>query len=282
MKTEKRRRPIRWGKVGAAILIGVFLVMMVYPVLWLFISSIKPGIEFSNNPFSLPQAPTLRNYQRVLLESGILSYIKNNVIVTFGSIFFIVLFSATVAFALEKFHFRANKRLRALFTAGILIPVQVTLIPLFIYYGRLGILDTYPALILPQVGFGMPMSVMLFCSFYSYIPNELLEAGVIDGCSIYRVFAQIVLPLSKNTMVTVVAIYSIFIWNDFIFANTFTRSNAMKTTGVGLQEFIGAYGSTDWGAIFAAVCVTILPILLLYFLLNRQVIAGVAAGSVKG
>lgn len=281
MKTRSRKK--HGGQICIMAILMLFLIGQVYPIIWLFISSIKPAVEFSNNPFSLPITPTLKNYYRVIYESNMFSYVKNNVIVTGCAIVFIVGLSATVGFALEKFAFeKINARLELLFTIGILIPVQVTLIPLFIYYSNLNVLDTYPGLILPQIGFGLPMSVMLFKSFYSYVPNELIEAGIIDGCSIYRVFGQIIFPMSKNTVVTIVTTYTIFIWNDFIFANTFTRSNNMKTTGVGLQDFIGAYGSTDWGAIFAAVCVTILPILLLYFVMNKQVLSGVSQGAVKG
>ena len=109
------------------------------------------------------------------------------------------------------------------------------------------ILNTSFSLILPQVGFALPLSVMLFVSFYSFIPNELIESAIVDGCSPYRTFISIVFPLAKNTVITVASMHSIFIWNDFIFANTFISEQAAKTVALGLKDYVGAFGNVDWG-----------------------------------
>ena len=128
----------------------------------------------------------------------------------------------------------------------------------------------------------MPLSVLIFTRFYKYVPNEIIEAAVMDGCNIYQVFYRIVLPLTNNTIITVASINFIFIWNDFIFSNTFTNDSQYKTIAVGLQEFIGAFGATDWGQTFAAISISIMPIVLIYLILNKNVMAGMSEGSVKG
>jgi len=260
----------------------VILIVQIYPVVWLFLSSFKSSIELTTKPFSMPETWSLANYTAVFQRSDLLLYIKNTAIVTFSSLVLIIFLSATAGFALVKMNFKLNSKLLLFFTIGIMIPIQVTLIPLFIMYKDYGLLNSYLALILPQVGFALPLSILIFTSFYSYVPNELIEAAVIDGCNIYQVFYKIISPLTINTTVTVASINFIFIWNDFIFSNTFTNDKQYKTIAVGLQEFIGAFGATDWGQTFAAICVSIIPIIITYLFLNKYVMAGVSDGAVKG
>lgn len=149
-------------------------------------------------------------------------------------------------------------------------------------YASVGLLDTHLSMIIPLAGFAFPLSVYLFSSFFEYIPRETYEAATIDGAGPYRIFWSITLPLSTNTIVTVVLVNSIFIWNDFIFGNTFLLSDELKTIPLGLQNYIGAMGNVDWTATFAAVCVTITPLLLVFLVLNKAMIYGLEAGANKG
>ncbi len=270
------------GKIVIAMLVLVFLVIQVYPVAWVLIASLKPTPELASSPFSLPRAATLQNYVKVLGDGKIVNYMLNSLQVTGISLVLIVFLGSTVAYALSKFGFRLTKKLYAFFTFGIMIPVQITLIPLFIFYSKAGILNTGFSLVLPQVGFALPLAVMLFTSFYSFIPNEIIEAAVIDGCSSARIYFQIVFPLGKNTVVTVASMYFILIWNDFIFANTFISDNAAKTVALGLKDYVGAFGNVDWGSTFAAIALSILPPMIIYFILNKKVTAGMTMGATKG
>ncbi|OKP95194.1 carbohydrate ABC transporter permease [Paenibacillus sp. P46E] len=264
------------------ILVIAILLIQIYPVVWLMLSSFKSSIELTTQPFALPDSWSFKNYASVFRESSLLLYIKNTAVVTFTCLVLIIFLSATAGFALVKMINRLNSKLLLFFTIGIMIPIQVTLIPLFIMYKDYGLLNSYPALILPQVGFALPLSILIFTSFYRYVPGELLEAAVIDGCNIYQVFFRIVSPLTINTTITVASINFIFIWNDFVFSNTFTNDKAYKTIAVGLQEFIGAFGATDWGQTFAAISISIIPIIVTYLFLNKYVMAGVSDGAVKG
>lgn len=258
------------------------LIIQIYPVVWLMLSSFKSSIELTTKPFSLPTVWSFSNYAAVFQDSALLLYIKNTAIVTFSCLLLIILLSSTAGFALVKMNFKLNSKLLLFFTVGIMIPIQVTLIPLFIMYKDFGLLNSYLALILPQVGFALPLSILIFTSFYNYVPNELIEAAVIDGCNIYQVFYKIISPLTINTTITVASINFVLIWNDFIFSNTFTSDKQYKTIAVGLQEFIGAFGATDWGQTFAAISISIIPIIFIYLFLNKYLMAGVSDGAVKG
>lgn len=270
-----------WKLLFAAVIL-IFLIVQIYPVLWLFIASIKPTVELSASPFALPHHPTLENFVRVLGDGKIGRYMWNSLKVTGISLILIIALSSTAGYALSKFRVRGTGKLYAFFTFGIMIPVQITLIPLFIFYSKLGILNTSFSMILPQVGFALPLSVMMFVSFYSFVPDELIEAAIVDGCSPYRTFLQIVFPLARNTVITIASMYSILIWNDFIFANTFISNSDAKTVAMGLKDYVGAFGNVDWGSTFAAIVISILPPMIIYFALNKWVTAGMTVGATKG
>lgn len=269
-------------RVLLILVILLFVVIQVYPVVWLFLASLKPSVELSTAPFALPKEITFDSYRQILAEGKILLYMLNSVKVTASSLLLIIFFSSTAGFALAKFRFRCNNKIYAFFTFGIMIPVQITLIPLFCFYSKMGILNSTASLVVPQVGFALPLSVMMFVSFYSFVPNELIEAAIMDGCSPYKAFSRIVFPLAKNTVITIASMYTILIWNDFIFANTFISDNAAKTVAVGLKDYIGAFGRVDWGRTYAAIAVSVLPPMLVYFLLNKYVTAGMTMGATKG
>ena len=264
-----------------AAIVGLLMVQL-FPILWLLFSSFRPTLSLTTTPF-LPGGPlTLENYAAVLQGSDIFIYIRNTAIVTGVSIVLIVVLSASAGFALEILDSRWNKRIATIFLAGIMIPIQVSLIPLFSTYRSLHLLNSYQALILPQVAFALPVSILIFQNFYKYVPRELVEAAIIDGCNVFQLFFLVVMPLMRNIALTVASLNFVFIWNDFIFSNTFTSSPEYKTIAVGLQEFIGAFGATDWGQTFAAICISLVPVVVVYLLLNKQMIAGISAGAVKG
>lgn len=264
------------------LVIMIFLAIQIYPVLWLFLASVKTTVELSATPFAFPRTATMANYLKIFADGKLGGYLLNSVRVTAVSLVLIIFLSATAGFAIAKFRFKLANKIYAFFTFGIMIPVQITLIPLFIFYSKMNILNTSFFLVLPQVGFALPLSVMLFVGFYTFIPNELVESAIVDGCSPYRIFGSIIFPLAKNTIITVASMYSIFIWNDFIFANTFISDQKAKTIALGLKDYVGAFGNVDWGSTYAAIAVSILPPMIVYFILNRWVTAGMTMGAVKG
>ncbi len=276
------KKKITVGTLAFNLAISSFLIVQMYPMFWLIVSSFRPNLDLSSKPFSFPSTLTIVNFQNVILKSNIFIYIKNTVIVAIVSLFLIVVISSMASFAISKMRFGLSDRVYSYFITGLTIPYMVTVIPLFIMFTSLNIIDSYLALILPMVGFSLPVSILLFVNFFRFIPNELIEAAIIDGCSITQVFTKIILPLSRNTIVTVIAMNLIFIWNDYTFSLIFINSTEMKTVSLGLQDFIGSHGVTDWGATYAAICTSTLPTLILYFLLHKQITGGMTLGAVKG
>ncbi|QHK20406.1 ABC transporter permease subunit [Pseudarthrobacter psychrotolerans] len=279
----RRRRPPSLHSTLSRVLIALIVIVQVYPLAWLFITSLRTEHDFATgDPFALPKSLTWENYARAFETGNLWLNILNSFIVTMGANILIVLLGMMAAYALQVLGFRFSKFVRSLFLIGIIVPVQIALVPLFIDYSSINLLDTYPSMIIPLAGFALPMSIYLFSSFFEYIPRETYEAASLDGAGPYRIFGLITLPLSVNTVVTVVLVNSIFIWNDFIFANTFVLSEELKTIPLGLQNYIGAMGKTDWTATFAAVCVTITPLLLVFLVLNKAMIQGLESGATKG
>ena len=282
-RPQGKSRKVRVHRSLLTITIGLIVVVQVYPLLWMFLTSFRTATDFAGgNAFSWPSEFTLENYSRAFETGNLGQNIVNSLIVTLGASALIVVVGMMAAFALEVLGFRLSSLVRALFMLGIIVPVQIALVPLFIDYSKVGLLDTHMSMIVPLAAFSLPMSIYLFSSFYGFIPRETYEAASLDGAGPYRIFTQITFPLSLNTIVTVVLVNSIFIWNDFIFANTFVLSDGLKTIPLGLQNYIGAMGNTDWTATFAAVCVSVTPLLLVFLVLNKAMIQGLESGATKG
>lgn len=280
---SSRSSRLRVQRTLLTVTIVAIVVVQVYPLAWLFLTSFRTAADFAGgNPFAIPGELTLDNYARAFATGNLWMNIVNSFAVTLGASALIVVAGMMGAFALQVLGFRFSGFVRALFLLGIIVPVQIALVPLFVDYAQVGLLDTYASMIIPLAAFSLPMAIYLFSSFYEYIPREMYEAASLDGAGPYRIFARITTPLSVNTIITVVLVNSIFIWNDFIFANTFVLSDGLKTIPLGLQNYIGAMGNTDWTATFAAVCVTVTPLLLVFLVLNKAMINGLESGATKG
>ena len=210
------------------------------------------------------------------------TYFVNSVIVTFVSLFFIMLFSSTSAFALTKMQWKNRGRVLTTFLSGIMVPTAVVLIPLYLIYNEVGLINTRLSLILTYIAFGLPLSVFLLRSYLTALPDDMMEAAVIDGASIYQVFWHVVLPLMTTGIVTVGVIQFYFRWNDLMFSMTFVNDSALKTVQTGLLYFSDQYGNRNWGAIFACIAISVLPTIIVYISMNKMVIEGMTAGAVKG
>ena len=263
------------------IILIVIVIVQLYPIFWVASSSFKTQGETSRAAYLLPQSLYLGNYIRALTGSKLPRYFFNSTIVAIFTLLGIVALGAPAAFAISKLRFRQSKALMSFFLLGMMIPVFASLIPMFRIYNTVGLRNTYASLILPQIGFSLPICIYLYVGFMKFIPESLHEAAVIDGASSFGVFARIILPMSKNTTITVITFNFVFVWNEFTYANTFMTKGNMKTLPIGLNDFVGEMGVVDWGATFAAIMLAILPTLIVYFFLNKNVMEGMAAGAVK-
>ncbi|WP_130838625.1 carbohydrate ABC transporter permease [Lachnoclostridium sp. Marseille-P6806] len=264
-------------------LAAFLLIFQIYPIFYVIISSFKTTDDFRHLPaYALSADPTLDNYITVFTKSHMPTYFRNSIIIVLGVVIPLLLISLMAGFALSKIRFRGAKLMLNYFLLGLMLPMQVALIPLFTIFNKLGLINTFPAIILPQIAFALSFSIQLFYSFSKFFPEEILEAAIIDGCSPLRSFFSIVIPMSLNSVITVATMETVFVWNDYINAYTFTRSTEMKTITLGLNDFVGSFGLTNWGATFAAITVTVIPVFIFYFLCSKSMLAGMTQGAVKG
>ncbi|MBN9432841.1 MAG: carbohydrate ABC transporter permease [Bosea sp.] len=276
---------MRWSRILRAIAylaVGIMLVIQLYPIVWVAAASLKTPEELSNGaPFAMPAGFYIGNYIGAFSQSNLLRYLLNSTVVAVLTIIITIGLGAPAAYAIEKLRFPGAKLVLGYFLLGIMIPIFVTLLPMFQMFNAAGLRNTYWALVLPQVAFGLPLCIYLYTGFMRQVPDALLEAATIDGAGDLRIFLTIVFPLCGNVTVTIVTLSFLSVWNEFVFANTFMTAASMKTLPIGLNDFVGAYGKTDFGLTYAAIMVSILPTLILYFFLNKRVISGVAAGATK-
>ena len=269
-------------RIAFLILIVFFVVLQSYPVFWVLTASLKTPEEIAGSaPYALPNGFYLGNYIKAFTQSNLVHYFMNSVAVALCTLLGIVVLSAPAAYAISKIQFKQNEKVLTFFLLGMMIPTFSCLIPMFQIYNKIGLRNTYWALVLPQIGFGLPMCIYLYTGFFKFMPDSLLEAAVIDGATMGTTFRKIVVPMAKNTTMTVLTYNFVFVWNEFTYANTFISSSDMKTLPIGLNDFVGQFGRVDWGSTFAAIVISILPTLIVYFILNRNIIEGMAAGAVK-
>jgi raffinose/stachyose/melibiose transport system permease protein len=280
MKAEKTFSPLRLlGTLGVIL----FLIIAVYPIIWLLLSSFKTEGEIAlSASYALPHTLYLENYAQAWERGKMSIFLKNSIYTTAFSLIFIVLLAAPAAFGITKMKWKLSGAVSTMFLLGIMIPVQVMLIPLFLMFKWTNTLNTLEGLIVAFTAFGLPMSIYLFSGYFKSIPNEMIEAAVIDGCTIYQVFVKIMLPLIKNAVVTILMISFMDVWNDLLFSMTFISSTELKTLQTGLIMFQGRFGAREWGPTYAAIAMGTLPTLVLYLFLNKVMIEGLTAGAVKG
>lgn len=280
----KRRRSLKklLGKAPLAVIVGLLLIVVIYPLVWLLQSSVKTTQEFATQPtWALPQGFAWQNYVQAW-NSGMSTYFLNSMLAVFPSLLLILAISVSAAFALEVMTWRLRNPVLLLFLAGIMVPLQMVLLPLFTIYFQASLIDTRWALIITYTAFGLPLSVFLMAGFFKSVPREVMEAAVLDGASIYKVFYRVALPMVANGLVTIALVQFFFLWNDLLFSLTFISSDSNRTIQTGLLNFTGQYGQVDWGPTFAAISLAVIPTLILYLVLNQQVIKGLASGSLKG
>ncbi len=264
------------------VVVVILLCIEIYPILWLFMSSMKTPLEFSNKPiFALPNGFHFENYINAWTSGKIWLYIKNSAITTCAAMLIIAVLSATAGFAIEKMKWKLSKTTLIVFLSGIMVPQQIVLIPLFMIYKKTGLLNSLLGLILVFSAFGLPLAIYLFTGFFKYVPDSIIEAAIIDGCNIYKAFFSIVLPVIKTAFVTVIMVNFFFYWNDLIFSMTFISKSELKTLQTGILGFTGMF-TTDWGSLFAGIVMGVLPTIIIYIFLNKHVIKGMTVGAVKG
>jgi len=282
MSTESLRWPGRL--LGDVVRYGVVLVATVvvgYPVLWMLLQSLKTKFEMYANVWGLPAQLYVENYVQAWRIARMGTYIVNSLIVSLGTVVVVLVTASLAGYAFGKLRFAGSRVLFYTFVFTLIVPLQVTIIPLYAVVSGLGLSNTYLALILPYAAGGLPLSIFLLRAFFESVPREIEEAARIDGCSELAAFWRVVLPISGPGLATVTILQFLGAWNEFILALIFIRNQSLRTIPLGLQAFFFEY-SVEWGYLFAALSMATVPVIIVYVLMQRQFIRGLTAGAVKG
>jgi raffinose/stachyose/melibiose transport system permease protein len=270
-------------RLPARLLTALLLVVVIYPLVWLFLGSVKSQADYLNQPtFSLPTHWMWGNYKAAWITGDLGIYIRNSVTAVLPSLGFVIVAGSAAGFGLQVMRWRLSRPTMLLFLAGIMVPSQMILLPLFTIYYQAGLTGTLWPLIITYTATGLPLTVFMMATYFRAVPHEVIEAAAIDGAGIFRIFFSVAFPMIRNAILTVAMVQFFFMWNDLLIALTFIDSNNLRTVQVGLLNFTGEFGSIQYGPLFAAICITIFGTLILFLALNQKVMKGLTGGAVKG
>lgn len=274
-----RRGPAEPNPLGALASLAWLAVVLV-PIYWVIVTSLRDQAGFfSAQPLALPAAPTLRNY-RAVLAGDFLVYLRNSAVVTAATVAVTLAVSTTAAYGIVRgTHWALRLSLDA-FLLGLAIPVQATIIPVYLVIGKLGLYDTLVALVLPGVAFAIPLTVVVLVNFLRDVPSELFDAMRIDGAGEWRILWSLALPLARPAVLTVAVYDALNAWNAFLFPLILTQSERRRVLPLGVWEYQGQF-NVDVPAVLAFVVLSSLPIVALYVVGRRQLVGGLLAGFGK-
>lgn len=260
-----------------------YLLIILYPFLFVLFSSVKSNNQaIASNPFGLPSSIMFDNYVNAWVNAKISTYFWNSLWIGIVAAVISILFAAMMAFAVTRMRYKKISAIVfQLILIGMLIPNNSLLLPIYGIMRNLNILDTPYALLLPYVANAIPFTVIILAAFMRSLPGEIEEAAVIDGLRPAGLFARIILPLTVPAIVTVFIINFLGNWNEFLLANYFISSNELKTLPIGMVGFRDAY-NTNYAQMSAGIVFSVLPVMIIYAILQEKIIEGVTAGSVKG
>ncbi|MDI6772601.1 MAG: carbohydrate ABC transporter permease [bacterium] len=263
-------------------LLVLWLAVTLLPYVWMFLTSIKTEREIYTFPVKYwPSAPTLAGYVQLLRTTPFVRYMVNSFYVAGGTVLVAMTAATAAAYCLSRLRFRGKRSVLFLFLTTQLFPAILLVIPLFIIMRGLGLLNTHLSLILAHATFAVPFSTWLMTGFLNALPRELDDAAMIDGCSRMQVFWYVLLPLAAPGLAAVGTYIFLYSWNEFVYALTFTADVSARTLPPGLSTFIGEF-IIRWDLLMAGGVITAVPVTVLFMLVQRQLIAGLTAGAVKG
>ncbi|RKP54158.1 carbohydrate ABC transporter permease [Cohnella endophytica] len=262
----------------------VWGISVIYPLLWTLLDALKNNEQFfRNKPWSLPEFPLLwSNFSYVWSKYNFGTYFVNSMIVTVGSTGLGLLLSATTSYVLARYKFRGSNSLYLLYISSMMIPFVLALIPLFFLMNSMHLINTKIGLIVVYASSVLAFGIFVLVGFFRALPKELEEASIVDGASYYGTFFRVMLPLSQPGLITIAIVNVLNIWNEYIVGTILVNDPTQYTLPVeiGVMQAEMQY-RTEWGPLFAALLVTIVPVLLVYIFFQRQIANGITAGAVK-
>ena len=263
-------------------LLTIWAVIVIVPFLWVLLSSFKTTKEILASPFSLPAHWSFDNYVHAWTDAGIRDFFLNTVIVVGASLVLVMLLGAMCAYVLARFKFPGARFIYYLMLAGLTFPIFLAIVPLFFILKNVGLLNTLPGLIMVYVAFALPFTVFFLYAFFKSLPDEVYEAALMDGAGDWRAFFQIMLPMARPGMATVAIFNFLGLWNQFLLPVALNTDQSRYVLTQGMAEFASQAGyAVDFGALFAAVVITVVPVLIVYLIFQRRLEGSVSQGTFR-
>lgn len=269
----------------SSILIYFVLILLAFvylaPLAWMILVSFKTNAEIFTSPFALPEKLQFGNYTFAWTAGYLGKALLNSTIVCVASLILSMIIGTMAAFAIGRLRWKFSKLVMTYFMIGMMVPIHCVLIPLFKTFSNLGMYNDLLGLIIPYTTFSLPITIFIMTGFFEGLPKEMFEAACIDGCSIYKCFLNIAVPLSKTGLFVVGLMSFVGNWNELLLAMVFISDDTKKTLPVSLSKFVGPY-NTNYTQMFAAIMIAIIPTIIVYCCFSNQIVDGLTQGAVKG
>lgn len=270
----------RARRIGVTSITAGLSLFVLIPFAWVIFTSVKTRWEIARDPLGVPETWHLENYLNAWQVGRFDRYFMNSVYVAIPTVLSVLILSLLIAYAFSLMRFKGKRALYAIFLLGLAIPLDILIIPLFYNLLRFGLLNTPWALILPISAKIIPFGVLLLRGFIDELPQEILDAGLIDGCSRFQLLRNVVVPLSWPAIASLLVFTFMWTWNTFFLPVVVIQEDAKRTLPVGLNYFQSRY-ETDIPLLMAGAIISCLPIIIIYILFQRQFIRGITAGAIK-
>ena len=261
--------------------LSLLAVVYLLPLLWVVYVSLKDDKTLFVSPWALPERPMIENYTFAWTAGRLGTATLNSIFVCGITLILCLLIGSMAAFAIGRMRWKLSGVMMTYFLTGMMIPVHCILIPVFTRFSKMHLTNSQAGLILPYLTLSLPITIFIMTGFFQSLPNELFESACIDGCSIYRSFTHIALPLSRTGLFVTGLMTFVANWNELLLAMVFISEDTKKTLPVSLSKFVGPY-NTNYSQMFAAIVIAIIPTIVVYCIFSNQIVEGLTAGAVKG
>jgi len=262
------------------IVLVIIGISFIFPLFWMLTMSFKSKSEVYDNPFGLPQKWIFTNYGEALKKFNFFTYFSNSLIYTIATIIITIILGSMFAYCVSRMRWKFKDLALSYTSLGLIVPVQVVIIPIFILQRQLGIRNTYWGLILPYAAFALSSCILMLYAFFRTLPKELEEAACMDGCNIYQCYFKIILPIVKPALATQCVLIFMNTWNEFFLSFILVGKDQLKTLSVGLLGFFVSIGVSDWGQIGAAMIISSIPTVIVYLISSEHIENALTAGSI--
>lgn len=261
--------------------LSLLAVIYLLPLLWVIYVSLKDDKTLFVSPWALPEHPMIENYSFAWTAGRLGTATLNSILVCGVTLILCLLVGSMAAFAIGRMRWKLSDAMMTYFLTGMMIPVHCILIPVFTRFSKMHLTNNPVGLILPYLTLSLPITIFIMTGFFESLPNELFESAGIDGCSIYRSFTHIALPLARTGLFVTGLMTFVANWNELLLAMVFISDDSKKTLPVSLSKFVGPY-NTNYSQMFAAIVIAIIPTIVVYCMFSNQIVDGLTAGAVKG